>query len=203
VKKAIIVAAVMGIVSASAQTVLVRNKPVDLSPVVKWLEDREGERPMPHWKVIEIDTVLAKGWGGYRVAAKVEGKPGYEIVIQNIPADLLQVISADDATLKAMAGIEAKIEAIERLNRELERNKELTIREWSNAYEINAAQLKANDNALAELRAAHSELSQKLEFTTEGKESKILAFYTGQKVGKFEVWDCGVRSKVLTIEGLK
>jgi hypothetical protein len=48
----------IGLVSVNAQTVLVRNKPVDLSPVVKWLEHREGERPMPQWKVIELDKVL-------------------------------------------------------------------------------------------------------------------------------------------------
>ena len=203
VKKILIIAAVIGMASANAQSVLVRNKPVDLAPVVKWLADRNGERPMPHWKVIEIEKIVGKGWGGYEVAAKVDGKSKSDMVIQNIPAELLRVIAQDDATLKAMADIEARILAVERQIREVERTKELTIREASNAYEISVALLRAHEETLAGLQFAHSRLADTLLSTTEAKKSKFLAYQTGQKVGKLEVWDCGIGAKLLSIQGLE
>ncbi|MCL4178072.1 MAG: hypothetical protein KJ072_10085 [Verrucomicrobia bacterium] len=199
-RKTILAAVMMiGLVSVNAQTVLVRNKPVDLSPVVKWLEHREGERPMPHWKVIELDKVLAKEWGGYRVSASVDGTNYHgTIVIQNIPATLLKVIAMDDATLKAMADLEARIAALERQKAALERQKELTVRELNNAYEITLAQLQANEDATAELRIAYSNHERTLGFTSQARKSKLLAYFTGQKVGQSEVWDCGLGAKVLT-----
>jgi hypothetical protein len=203
-RKAIIAAVLMGMLGAQGQTVLVRNKPVDLTPVVKWLGRKEGERPMPHWKVIEIESLRGKGWGGYLASAKVDGKehPG-TMVIQNIPATLLQLIAADDAALKAMTDIEARIEVIERQNLELERQKELTVREYSNTYEITLAQLRANEQAIAELRVAHMQQMETLRYTSEAKKSKLLAHFTGQKFGEHEVWDCGIGSKVLTVQGLE
>ena len=203
-KRAIIAAMVIGIASGQQQTVLVRNKPVDLSPVVKWLERKEGERPMPHWKVIEIQSLRGKGWGGYLVSAKVDGKEHEgKMLIQNIPATLLELIAADDAALKAMTDIEARIEVIERQNLELERQKELTVREYSTAYEVALAQLRANEQAIAELRVAHTKQMDTLRYTSEARKSKLLAYFTGQKFGQHEVWDCGIGSKVLSVEGLE
>jgi hypothetical protein len=198
----ILAAAVIGILGVNAQTVQVRNKSVDLAPVVRWFEKREGERPMPHWKLIEIEKVQAKAWGGYRVSAKVDGIT-YEgsMVIQNLPATLLRMIAADDAILKAMTEIEAKIAVLERQNRELERQKELTVREYGNAYELAVAQLKANEDAIAGLQTTYLNHEQTLSSTSTAKKSKLLAYFTGQKVGQHEVWDCGVGAKILTIEG--
>jgi hypothetical protein len=187
----------------NAQTVQVRNKTVDLSPVVRWLEKKEGERPMPHWKVIEIEKVLAKEWGGYRVLAKVEGTQRQDpIVIQNIPATVLRSIAADDATLKAMAEIEMQMLALERQNRELEEQKERTVRDWGNVYELTVAQLKANEEALGRLQVEYAQREQTLVSTSEAKKSKFLAFFTGQKAGSHEVWDCGIGAKVLQVGGL-
>jgi hypothetical protein len=189
-RKAILAAVVIGSVSLTAQTVQIRNKPVDLSPVVKWFETRNGERPMPHWKVIEIENVLAKEWGGYRVSAKVDGTNySTSIVIQNIPTTLLKAIAADDAALKAMADIEAQIRVLERQNLDLERQKELTVREYGNAYELAVAQTRANDEAIAALQVAYMNHQQTLSFTSVARKSKLLAYFTGQKVGPSEVWD--------------
>jgi hypothetical protein len=200
----ILAAIIIGLVSAHAQTVQIRNKAVDLSPVVKWLENREGERPMPHWKVIEIENTFAKEWGGHRVAAKIEGSGSKgQIILQNIPNELLKMIAVDEATLKAMADIEARIAALERQNQELARQKELTVREYSTAYELAVAQLQANEEAIAGLRTAYMNQQQTLRLTSEARKSKLLAYFTGQKVGPNEVWDCGVGAKVLKVEGLQ
>jgi hypothetical protein len=197
-RKLILAAILVGYANLHAQTVLIRNKPVDLSPVVKWLEKKEGERPMPHWKAIEIENILAKEWGGYRVSVKVDGA-SYKapIVIQNIPDELLKLVAADDATSKSMADIEAKIAVLERQNMELERQKELTVREYGTAYESAVAQLQANEVVMAGLRTEYLNQQQTLSFTSEAKKSKLLAYFTGQKVGPHEVWDCGTGSKIL------
>ena len=202
-RKVILAAILIGYANIQAQTVQIRNKPVDLSPVVKWFEKREGERPMPHWKVIEIVDILAKEWGGYRISAKVDGANYKEpIVLRNIPDELLKLIAVDDAALKAMADIEAKIAVLERQNMELERQKELTVRDYGTAYESAVAQLQANEVAMAGLRTAYLNQQQTLNFTSEAKKSKLLAYFTGQKVGPYEVWDCGTGAKLLQIEGL-
>jgi hypothetical protein len=205
IRSAIAIMVLAGIIGVRAQTVLIRNQKVDLSPIIEWLDERKGDRPMPHWKVIEIDMLLVKGWGGaYRATVNVDGKRYKgEILIQNIPATLLEFISADDATLTAMADIETKVEWIRQRDSLARQANARLIRTFDGAYEQNMANMEANAEAIRVLNDQYEALRVKLRFTGEMKKSKFLAYFTGQKVGDFEVWDCGVGSKVLAIEGLK
>lgn len=204
-KRALLIAILIGMAGANAQTVRVRSQAVDLTPVVLWLKTRTGDRPMPHWKVLQIRAVVRESWGGHQVAASIEGEDR-QIVIQNLPRNLIEAFERDRSTLAAMANIEQRMEQIERLNEELDRNMELTVRDVSNAYEINKAQRMVNDNALRDLHVAHDRLAQNLHMTTALKDSKMLAHFTGRKIGggpktpELEVWDCGVGAKLLQVD---
>lgn len=204
-KRALLIAILIGMAGAQAQTVRVRNQPVDLSPVVLWLKTRTGERPMPHWKILQIRSVIRESWGGHQVAASIEGEDR-QILVQNLPKNLIEAFERDRTSLAAMANVENRMEQIKRLNQELDRNMELTVRDVSNAYEINKAQRMVNDNALRELQAAHDRLAHDLHMTAALKDSIVLAHFTGRKIGggpktpELEIWDCGVGSDLLQVD---
>jgi hypothetical protein len=201
-KKAWMLALILGVLGANAQTVRVRNQTVDLAPVVQWLQTREGERPMPHWKVVQIQSLVRDAWGGQQVAANIEGE-NRQIVIQNLPREVATAFERERTLLEEMAGMEQRMDQIGRQNLEIDRVLELTVRDLSNAYEIHRAMRLANDQLLRELDLTHQRLAEQLKRTTALKDSQLLAFFTGQtvsgglKLGQLEVWDCGIGARPL------
>jgi hypothetical protein len=203
-KLALLIAIFIGMAGADAQTVRVRNQPVDLSPVILWLKTKTGDRPMPHWKALQIRAVVRESWGGHQVAASIEGEDR-QILIQNLPKKLIEAFERDRSTMATLANIEQRMEQIERQNEEIDRNMELTVRDLSNAYEINKAQRMVNDNTLRDLQLAHDRVVQNLYITAALKDSNVLAHFTGRKIGggpktpELEVWDCGVGANLLQL----
>jgi hypothetical protein len=199
-KKAMMCAVIFGLIGANAQTVRVRNQAVDLTPVVQWLQGREGERPMPHWRVIQVQSLARGAWGGHQVAANIEGE-NRQIVIQNLPREVVTAFERERTLLAEMAVIEQRMDRIGRQNLEIDRILELTVRDLSNTYEVNKARRLSNDHLLRELDLTHQRLAEQRKTTSALKDSQVLAFFTGQtvsgglKLGNLEVWDCGVGAR--------
>lgn len=191
----------LGLINTHAQTVRVRNQPVDLTPIVEWLKDRKAERPMAHWKFVKVTSILSQQWGGHLVGAEIEGQ-SHTVLIQNIPSDLIEIFNRHAATLRSIADIEARMEAIERMNREIDVNLAID-GVLSDTYRIDCAQKVANENALAELGIAYSIVRFQRRMLTALQKRAFLAHFTGAevvggpKLGQVEVWDCGVGAKCL------
>jgi hypothetical protein len=207
-KLPIVLTILVGIFVADAQTVRVRNQPVDLSAVLQWLQSQEGERPMPHWRVIQIEMLLGAAWGGHRVAAAIEGDRR-QIVIQSIPRELVAAFERERATVDAMARIEQEIERLDRLNRDIDRLLQQSVRDLSATYEVSQAQRLANEHAIRDLEISHTQLAREHRVTAALQDLRVLAYFTGQTIsaglhlGELQIWDCGVGAVLLDPETLQ
>jgi hypothetical protein len=199
-KAKILTALMIGLVGANADTVRVKNQTVDVAPVVEWLRTREGDRPMPHWKAVQIESMVGRAWGGHRVMARLDNEPVREIVVQNIPSALAQRLEHDRFILNAMAEVENRIKEVELLNQQLNRELDLAIRAGDFAYELNRTQRLANNQAIVQLRLTHDRLAATLQMTEELEQARLLAYFTGQTVGEVEVWDCGLGANLYNLD---
>jgi hypothetical protein len=199
-KAMILTALMIGLLGTHADTVRVKNQTVDLAPVVEWMRTKEGDRPMAHWKVVQIESMVGRAWGGHRVMARLDEEPIREIVVQNIPISLAQRLEHDRFILNAMAEVETRIEEVELFNQQLNRELDLAIRAGDFAYELNRTQRLANNQAIVQLRLTHDRLAATLQMTEELEKARLLAYFTGQKVGEVEVWDCGLGANLYSFD---
>src|SRR5437899_12521974 len=77
--------------SESAELRHVNGKEVDLQPLIDWAVDKKGERPLKHWKLVQI--LENKGQTAYQVVmADIEGAQT-QIALKNCPAGILQLLT--------------------------------------------------------------------------------------------------------------
>ena len=65
---------------------VVNGKTVDLSPVHAWYLKRDGERPMKHWKKLEVCQLKGPTAGWERCVLKDEEGGLVEVFVGNLPA---------------------------------------------------------------------------------------------------------------------
>src|SRR5262245_36847478 len=75
----------------SAELRSVNGREVDLQPLIDWAADKKGERPLKHWKLVQI--LENKGQTAYQVVlADIEGSQT-QIALKNCPAGILQLLT--------------------------------------------------------------------------------------------------------------
>src|SRR6266545_7352978 len=75
----------------SAELRIVNGKEVDLQPLIDWEAHKKGERPLKHWKRVQI--VENKRQTGYTIVmADIEGTKT-QIALKNYPDAILQLLT--------------------------------------------------------------------------------------------------------------
>ncbi len=176
----------------------VGGKQIDLSPLLAWQQNKEGERPLAHWKEVRITQCLGKIGTHTKCAAVIEGQ-AKTVLISNIKPETVARIAKVDALL-AYTSKEA-----ERLKREADRIERLDAvtptGASGNANYVNAvmAQREQVNLAAVNLKRAQEALEAKqdetLKLLEEIKQDSDFAMFTGQKYAGLEVWDCGLRKR--------
>ena len=90
---AILVAEVSNCFSGDMRTV--NGKEVDLQPLIDWAAHKKGERPLRHWKLVQI--LESKGQTAYPIVmADIEGTKT-QIALKNCPSGILQLLAQKQA----------------------------------------------------------------------------------------------------------
>lgn len=160
---------------------VVSGRSVDLQPVHDWFANHQGERPMKHWKQVQVQE-----WKGDiawpHVVIMLEDGTQQEVLLKNCDAFVLnpikELVALDQQIAEADAGV---------MTTGATGNNTVTRRM--------AAQANANSDAnkaLAEqLRKNRAAVNQRAKAA---KDVKLLAMFTGAKYGGYDVWDCGSRN---------
>jgi hypothetical protein len=88
--------------------------PIDVTPVLRWLKNKEGPRPLPAWKLLEIKDIKGSKAGCDYCVVKHESGDFEELLIKNLPSGLrsyilrAKSIKSDISSLKAQIDAEAK-----------------------------------------------------------------------------------------------
>lgn len=173
--------------SASAADVrIVNNARVDLQPIHDWLETKTGDRPMAHWKQIEIHDVIGGGpWPVCKLTADGLSKTVY---LKNVPPSAAQYwIKLHDLTAREKNLRDKIANDTKRL-----RSADMVDADVDSDYYRNRETFRVNlQNSRDDLDALQSQLaqlhSQQKELTSD------FAMFTGQVYNKLEVWDCGLK----------
>lgn len=180
------ITAVYGVSAADIR--IVSNVHVDLTPVHNWMENHEGDRPMPHWKQINILEVLTGApWPVCKLAADGKSKTVY---LKNIPLLSIQYWNQFNDLTTRIANLKKQI-AVDEKRYE---SADAVQAEYGSQFSQNRNQFYANlqnsKRTLDELREQLSELqTRKKDFISD------FAMFTGQIYNKMEVWDCGQKTQ--------
>jgi len=170
----------------AADVRIVNNLRVDLQPVHDWMETKKGDRPMAHWKQIEIKEVIGGGpWAMCKLA--IEGK-SQTVYLKNVPASAAQYwTKLSDLTIR-VKNLQQKIaNDTKRL-----RNADTVQADFDSDYYRNRETFRVNlENSRDDLRNLQSQLSELR--SQENEFASDFAMFTGQVYNKLEVWDCGIK----------
>ncbi len=176
--------------------------PVDLQPVHDWNTDHKGDRPLKHWK--DVQVMKFERTSAYpQVVARIDGQQR-SILLRNCPQRLLNALSQRTAVEKQLDSARKKAA---QTRSEVEYASTRTpgtfvatgSSEFVNSaaveYEARREDLAKAKAALAEAVANEARLSRQLaelDRTIEA-EGGLLAMNTGQTLGNLEVWDTGMK----------
>jgi|SRR6266850_4238599 len=162
----------------SAELRAVNGKEVDLQPLIDWAAHKKGERPLKHWKLVQI--LESKGQTGYPIVmADVEGTKT-QIALRNCPSDILQLLGQKQA-------LEAQLSEARQEHQAAAQDAANTRkrREVKQAKRSEAAAADMEKNIKKEL----AELEQKIK-----QQKGVYAMNTGATFNGLPVWDTGLAS---------
>lgn len=153
----------------------VNGKEVDLQPLIDWSAHKKGERPLKHWKLVQI--LENKGQTGFQVVtADIEGTKT-QIALKNCPAGIIQLLTQKQALESQLAAARQEHQAAAQDAANTRKRKEV-----KQAKRSEAAAADVEKNSKKELAA----LEQKI------KEQKgVYAMNTGATFNGLPVWDTG------------
>jgi chromosome segregation ATPase len=162
----------------AAEVRTVNGKEVDLQPLIDWSAHKKGERPLKHWKLVQI--LENKGQTGFQVVtADIEGART-QIALKNCPGGILQLLTQKQALESQLAGARQEHQAAAQDAANTRKRKEV-----KQAKRSEAAAAELEKNTTKEL----AELEQKI------KEQKgVYAMNTGATFNGLPVWDTGLAS---------
>src|SRR3954471_3871513 len=92
---------------------VVNGTSVDLTPVHEWFRTKEGDRPLKHWKQLQLFTVKDESaYGGIRCVLKTENGL-MEAYVKNLPPELNEYIQTMRRQEFALAKLRSDIAAQE------------------------------------------------------------------------------------------
>jgi len=179
---------------------VVNGVTVDLGPLHAWLakskDEREGERPMKHWKELQILEVERTG-GWFKCKVEIEGLTLTNLVA-NLPAQVQAVIekmNQTDARIELLRAQIARGEVVVRRADAVTPHGALGTAEYVDAVRNQRAQVNLAGAKLEEAKATLAKLeAERHEYISSNlSETKVLAMFTGRKYGGLEIWDCGIK----------
>jgi len=94
----------------SAELRHVNGKEVYLQPLIDWATDKKGERPLKHWKLVQI--LENKGQTAYQVVlADIEGAQT-QIALKNCPGGILQLLTQKQTLEAQLASVRQDHQAV-------------------------------------------------------------------------------------------
>lgn len=179
--------------SAADDRRMVNGVVVDLTPLQTWLLKPKGERPLTHWRQIEIVGVIGTVAAMERCLISDRVEHG-EILIK-LPAEISQYFQAKAARTEAMRALRAQIAA----RQDVINQARATVHDYNRdtlydpyapvkfVREKNQAQVDGWKLQLELMESADSKLNRKY---------TVIAMNTGRTVYasgavKLAVWDCG------------
>lgn len=179
---------------------VVNGRVVDVAPVHRWLQTREGERPLPHWQsfqILEIKRVVA---GLHHCVAKQENGRTVELLVANLPAHVHEFFRQ---ARQLQTQVQTAQAALEREQRRLEEI-DATVPAKTGApswyedawtrrrYEVDRAMVRVK-HAKEDLAKLQGTLDRMMAEAPE--RAGILAMRSGREYLGLPVWDCGVSKK--------
>lgn len=187
-------------IAHAADIRIVNNVRVDLSPVREWESSHQhgpngstnavDQRPMPHWKKIEIVSCYASAPWPVAVIS-IDGKNG-EVYLKNLPIDVLNAFTEDGRLLKAIADKGQWISGETKRLREVgahESEWEYGSPNWIR-FQQDSANLDNQKDNLKELQEQWKSNYQTLKTVKED-----FAMFTGQVYANRQVWDMGQKTQ--------
>jgi len=162
----------------SAELRSVNGKEVDLQPLIDWSAHKKGERPLKHWKLVQI--LESKGEMGYpTVIADIEGAKT-QIALKNCPSGIIQLLIQKQTLESQLAATRHEHQAAAQDAANTRKRKDV-----KQAKRSEAAAADAEKNIKKEL----ADVEQKI------KEQKaVYAMNTGATFNSLPVWDTGLTS---------
>jgi hypothetical protein len=151
---------------------------VDLQPLVDWSTKKKGERPLKHWKLVQI--LEFKRQSSYPVfLCDIEGLKT-EIMLKNCPGELL-----------TLSGQKAKLQQELDSARGEQQAANQNLANAATKKQVKLAKRAANAAQRDEkvVRKELDDLNQKI------KQHKVLAMSTGASLGGVPVWDTGLKAR--------
>ncbi len=151
---------------------------VDIQPAIDWAVKKKGDRPLKHWKQVQV--LERKGQSAYPVLlCDIEGLKT-EIALKHCPRGILDLLD-QKATLEAeMKAARDNEEAASRAVGNATRKREVR--------QAKRSQTAAKDTEKSLSKQLVS-LDQKVK-----REQKIFAMFTGATFDGVPLWDTGLRS---------
>lgn len=192
----ILAAALLAPVCQSSEIRNVGGKPVDIAPVVEWFKARKGERPMPHWKRIQVVGVGGQVVGANVCLVKTESGETKEVVLANAPKSALDFWARDAALLARFGAQERTIKAAKARHAALEDGRMAVAYNPSVGaaeYGFLAAASIQRARTLENMGRMNRETANAWAEHQRGLDSAntTFAMFTGKMAGKWEIWDCG------------
>jgi hypothetical protein len=178
-------------ISSQAQEDLrtVNGKTVDLAPLQKWYREKEGERPLKHWKRFQILSV-DKSVGVYlQCMAKAEDGTLSMVLLANLPA----TTKTHFAEMEALGRkLEAADSVVNRNTAIVERQSAIADTASGDTYLAAARQVRLNELTVKEQQKQTEQIAEKF-LLLKGVDIYELAMKSGHRYANQDVWDCGKR----------
>ena len=180
-------------VSASADNWRqVNGVKVNLTPLDDWIAKPDGERPLKHWKKVEILELKEVMGGWQKCAVKIEAEGAKEILIVDLPYQTIEFLKRQKQKTDAIASLKAQIQSDETAAKKIKTATHRGMRAGSAASQSYAKEMaveeiqrkKAN---LADLQAEPKSAQKQVKVP-----NTVLAMFSGKSYSGLPIWDCGV-----------
>ena len=162
-----------------------------------WLTNQVGERPLKHWKAINVFEI--KGDMSVWKKCTIGGENGeQDILLANIPPSVQEFLNTIKDRADAIEKEEASIEQEEaRINKAKAAETADNTSDNSALVKIQGfnRQLISDEDRLIERQQALAKAKEdyRATLTQAGDKTLALAMFTGSKYNGLEIWDCGKR----------
>jgi hypothetical protein len=178
---------------------------VDIQPVLDWKSDQKGDRPMAHWKDVQV-VKFERTSAFPQVVARIDGQQK-SILIRNCPTRLISALRQKAALEKnlanarkntAQARSDAEYAATRASSEFAASGSASYVNAVANDYQTRRDDLAAAKADLAEAIANEGKLVQELNKIEETlqTEGALLAMNTGETYGNLAVWDTGMKPEL-------
>jgi len=180
-------------VSASADNWRqVNGVKVNLTPLDDWIAKPDGERPLKHWKQVEILELKEVMGSWQKCAVKIEAEGAKEILIVGLPYQTTEFLKKQKQKADAIASLKAQIQSDESAAKKIKTATRRGMRTgWaaSHSYdkEMAVEEIQRKKASLAELQSEPKSAQKQAKAP-----NTVLAMFSGKTYSGLSIWDCGV-----------